>query len=348
MTTNDKSSIGGRKVAVIFIGNAGAGKSTLLCQIGGDFKSGAMFRSGYTKDVAEKVVKLGDENVVLIDVPGLFEPSDKNTQENAKKLTHALKKGYDYKIFFVMKAGNNGAGDADVRMMAEVDKCVRQVDGSKVMFRVFINQIMEQRVHDMYQEKVAKDNFQGFFSSLDDNEPKIDINIDRVILLPFSEDDIRHGRLKETIAREVESHCAVKLKVKDICQREVQKKALSNRDQAKKTSSTQSYFGHFCNWFKLHPDRDVGSEPSLDSGNSTTHTSANPENQTMDVTDQNRADPVPRFSPGGASYASNRPPSNPVEVREVPNGDGKIGSLSKTTISNASSKGSEAMQEREE
>ncbi|KAF9356265.1 hypothetical protein BGX26_005487 [Mortierella sp. AD094] len=154
---------GGKQVAVVFIGNSGAGKSTLLSQIGGNFASGARFRRGYTEDVSYKDVDLylNDEKVgkvVLIDVPGLFEPD----------------------------ANNSGPEEAEVCMMATVGRCVKQADGSNVPFRVIINQVMEDRVQKMNEEQVANDKFKGFFEKLRESGTEIDVDIEGITLIRFN------------------------------------------------------------------------------------------------------------------------------------------------------------------
>jgi len=64
---------------------------------------------GVTKVVREEEVQIGRQRIVLIDVPGLYEPDESETKHNANELTKALsKKGYDYKLYFVMKAENRG------------------------------------------------------------------------------------------------------------------------------------------------------------------------------------------------------------------------------------------------
>ncbi|KAF9114076.1 hypothetical protein BGX27_000207 [Mortierella sp. AM989] len=194
-----------RKTAVVFIGNAGAGKSTLLTQIGGNFESGAKFRNGFTKDVTVTQVTLDEEEVVLIDVPGLSDPNPRNNQSNAEKLTEALTRNYNYKLFFVLKANNSGLEDADIQMMATVNACVRDVDDSKVTFGVFINQILERRVYDMYEKLAVQGNLQEFLSSLRVNRSAINIKIDKVTLLWFTEHGIKDNVLKEEITKQVKS-----------------------------------------------------------------------------------------------------------------------------------------------
>ncbi|KAF8926924.1 hypothetical protein BGZ58_010762 [Dissophora ornata] len=202
--------------AVVFIGNAGSGKSTLLTQIGGSFGSGTVFRRGYTKDVTEKRVTLNGEQVVLMDVPGLFEPNNKETGLNAEKLTMALNRPYNFKLFFVLRAGNSGPDNEDMVMMAKVNECVRKVGGARVTFRVIVNQIINQQVYDMYKEEIVKDNFQKRLSALNIDGFSFNINIDHTILLWFNSDEVKQNALRDTITREIAKHTAVPLAVTDI------------------------------------------------------------------------------------------------------------------------------------
>ncbi|KAF9435841.1 hypothetical protein BGZ76_005416 [Entomortierella beljakovae] len=201
------------KVAVVFIGNAGAGKSTLLSQIGGNFKSGAAFRRGYTTEKKEMNAIVDGQDVILMDVPGLFEPNENATVSNSKKLTKALSSHYNFKLFFVLKASNSGINNDDMVMMSKVNESVKQADGSPVSFRVIINQIMDQKVHDMYQESVAKDNMKHLFSTMEMEGYSFDIKIDNVLLLPFNKDTLEKRGLGDIIAKEVTAQQAVQLNI---------------------------------------------------------------------------------------------------------------------------------------
>ncbi|KAF9352755.1 hypothetical protein BGX26_009468 [Mortierella sp. AD094] len=194
-------------IAVLFFGNAGAGKSTLLSQIGGNFKSGVKFRGGYTKNIYETWVKIRGRDALLMDVPGLFEPDDKETQNNANMLTEALSRGYNYKLYFVMKADNRGPGDAEMVMMARINQCVNQA-GSKATFRIIVNQIADQEVYDMYNESMAQDNCKALFGSMDIEGYSFDIKVDNVLLIRFDKDAIQLNQLKEIIANDVLEHRA--------------------------------------------------------------------------------------------------------------------------------------------
>ncbi|KAG0029640.1 hypothetical protein BGZ81_003567 [Podila clonocystis] len=200
--------------AVLLLGNAGAGKSSLLTQLGGTiFKSGAAFRTGFTKDIYEEWVMLNGTPVCLIDVPGLFESSEKETQFNAQKLTLALSRDYEYKLYFVMKADNRGPPDAEMVMMSKINESIKQVNGCRVSFRVIVNQIMSPEVYDMYDEGLAKDNFQSLFATLDIPGFSFDIKIDGVMLLEYDEEGLRNKKFSERVTQDVSEHCQSAIQV---------------------------------------------------------------------------------------------------------------------------------------
>ncbi|KAF8976091.1 hypothetical protein BGZ46_008579 [Entomortierella lignicola] len=203
-TKNTKSS-SNMTIAVLFFGNAGAGKSTLLSQLGGNFESGVKFRGGFTKDIYETRVNIGGHDVVLMDVPGLFEPDDTETKFNAGKLTEALKRGYDYKLYFVMQASNRGPDDAEMMMMSRINECIKQAD-SKASFRLIVNQIHDQDIYNMYMDNIAMDNCEGFFNSLNIDGYSFDIKIDNVLLIRFDEEALESKRLYDTLANDVKAH----------------------------------------------------------------------------------------------------------------------------------------------
>ncbi|KAF9321226.1 hypothetical protein BG006_002660, partial [Podila minutissima] len=190
-------------------GNSGAGKSTLLTQLGATtFPSGAQFRKGYTKDVHEEEIMLGGEKVLLVDVPGLYEPNENETQFNARKLTQALSKGYDYKLYFVLKASNRGPNDYDLLMMSKINECIKQANGSRVSFRLIVNQIMDQGVYDMYKEGLQNDNCRSLFATMHAKIPgfSFDIQIDNVMLLMFDEKEVGRRGFADRIAEDVLKH----------------------------------------------------------------------------------------------------------------------------------------------
>ncbi|KFH72861.1 hypothetical protein MVEG_00086 [Podila verticillata NRRL 6337] len=204
--------------ALVLLGNAGAGKSTLLTQLGGKFESGAVFRKGFTKDVTHNIVVIKDQQVRLIDVPGLFEPNDKETRFNAEKINSALSLGFNYRFYFVLKADNRGPDDKEMVMMSRISECVRKADGSQMSFGVIVNQILSDEVGAMYKE-LAKDNFRSMFEGLSIPGFVFDIKIDSVIMLPFDELVLGQPGFQDKLADLIDispaSASAVKL-VKDI------------------------------------------------------------------------------------------------------------------------------------
>ncbi|KAF9435840.1 hypothetical protein BGZ76_005415 [Entomortierella beljakovae] len=198
-------------VAVIFIGNAGAGKSSLLKLLGGTgFATGTKFRGGITKDIQEEWATVNGEQVVLMDVPGLFEPDNNETVLNSAKLTQALQRGYEYKLYFVLHAHNRGPPNEELIMMHKVNECVRQA-GSGATFRIVVNQVPDDDVYNLYQEALCNDNCRRFFSDLSIEGYSFDsIKISEVILVRFNSSDIKdtNGTLARTLARNVRSHKA--------------------------------------------------------------------------------------------------------------------------------------------
>ncbi|KAG0269317.1 hypothetical protein DFQ27_004001 [Actinomortierella ambigua] len=184
-------------IAIMYIGNSGAGKSTLLNKLGGDFVAGVSWRKGVTQSVSEQWVNIKGESVLLIDVPGLFEPKDEDTKNNARMLTEALRRGYRYNLTFVLKASNRGFEAADLLMMSKVNEYVRGLDGSKVTYKMIINQIMDDAVYNMYNETVVKDNFKSQFAELEKEGYHFDIKINSVLLLRHHQDFVRKGTSKE-------------------------------------------------------------------------------------------------------------------------------------------------------
>ncbi|KAF9382710.1 hypothetical protein CPB97_006993 [Podila verticillata] len=199
--------------ALVLLGNAGAGKSTLLTQLGGKFKSGAVFRKGFTKEISEQVVKVDGKDVCLMDVPGLFEPNDKETQFNAEQLDNALSRKYIYRLYFVLRADNRGPDDKEMVMMSKISECVRKVDGSRVSFGVIVNQIRSDDVYEMYRREMAHDNFQSMFRGLNIPGLTFDIKIDSVLMLWFDELGLNGNRFRDELVKEIHKHPAAAIEL---------------------------------------------------------------------------------------------------------------------------------------
>ena len=215
--TNQQNSDATGLPTLLLLGNAGAGKSTLLAQLGGNFDSGAKFRRGFTKDVSEALVKVNGKDMRLIDVPGLFEPNNKETQFNAKQLNKALRQTkYNYRLYFVLKAGNRGPDDPEMVMMSKISECVRNADGSQMSFGVIVNQIPSGEIETMYKH-LAEDNFRSMFDALEIPGFTFNIKIDSVLMLPFDELGLVQHRFRDKLAEEIRKHPASAIKLeKDI------------------------------------------------------------------------------------------------------------------------------------
>ncbi|KAG0014234.1 hypothetical protein BGZ82_001825 [Podila clonocystis] len=199
---------------LLLLGNAGAGKSTLLTQLGGTkFGSGVKFRRGFTKDVTEERVELKGQSVRLIDVPGLFEPNNGQTEFNAKQLTDALgRKNYRYRLYFVLEADNRGPGDKEMVMMSRINECVKKADGSRMSFGVIVNQVQSKAVEAMYEE-LAEDRFQSMFAKLIIPGFKFNIDIDSVIMLPFDEQRVEQHQFGSELAGKITMSQATAIKL---------------------------------------------------------------------------------------------------------------------------------------
>jgi len=91
-------------------------------------------------------------------------------------------------------------------MMSKVNQCIKQVNGSRVSFRIFVNQITDQEVYDLYEQYLAKDNFATLFKSLKIPGYSFNIKIDRVLLLRFNKEFVRQRTFKDVIAADVFKH----------------------------------------------------------------------------------------------------------------------------------------------
>lgn len=99
-------------------------------------------------------------------IPGMYESSNERIKHNASQLTEAIRKGYNHKLYFALKADNRGPQDPELVMMAKVNECVKRIDGSKVTFRIIFNQIHDDATYNMYRDELAYDNFKSLFDTL--------------------------------------------------------------------------------------------------------------------------------------------------------------------------------------
>ncbi|KAF9903601.1 hypothetical protein EC991_003513 [Linnemannia zychae] len=190
-----------RTAAVLFVGNSGAGKSTLLSQLSDhNFGAGARLNEGYASEIEEYQTRIDGQPVVLMDVPG-------RTKHNATKLTDALRRHYDLKLYFVLQAHNRGPSPQELVMMHEVNQCVRQF-GSTATFRIIVNQILDEEVKMMYQP-LADDNFTNYFSQLKMPDYSFNIRIEKVLMLDFDAKGVKTRQLKELLEQDIQQYKAL-------------------------------------------------------------------------------------------------------------------------------------------
>ncbi|KAF9365425.1 hypothetical protein BGX34_010052 [Mortierella sp. NVP85] len=196
--------------AVIFIGNIGAGKSTLLTQLGGNFHSDVGFMEGVTKEVSEQTVLLDGERLILMDTPGLHEISKEATMANAEKLTRALEKGYEYKLFIVLAAHNRGLQPRDLALISAVNKSVRQADGANVEFGIIVNQIEGDAVYNMYAKDFSK-KLQRLRGVPILKKYGLDIQVGSVTLVRFEKEDVLAERVRDALVQPIKDQVPIKI-----------------------------------------------------------------------------------------------------------------------------------------
>ncbi|KAF9579582.1 hypothetical protein BGW38_004105, partial [Lunasporangiospora selenospora] len=204
------------RTAVMFIGNPGVGKSTLSSQLGGNFKSGFSLIEGMTTDVAETEVEIRGERVVLIDTPGLYSFTDGITELNCKKLTEALeKRGYYYKLFFVVAGTSRSISAHDLALMSRVNQSVRAADGTNVEFKVIVNQIHGDKEYDEYQKNMSRDRLQKYLDSLRRkmDDVSFNIRIKDVLLLRYDEYAVANNGMRSELESQILDHTSVQLRV---------------------------------------------------------------------------------------------------------------------------------------
>ncbi|KAF9584442.1 hypothetical protein BGW38_006436 [Lunasporangiospora selenospora] len=207
-----------RKVAVMFIGNKGVGKSTLLSQLGGNFKSGFSFMEGITKDASEQEVNIGGQPTILIDVPGLYDTTEKGTRINSKKLTEALNLGYHYKLFFVLAGNSRGISDEDLVLMFRVNEAISDAMGSKVEFWLIVNRIHGEKELQEYERHLTPESFQKdlFQIATAFGTHPVDIRIRGIVLLRYDEKAVENRGFYHRLLPCVMAQIPVRLKVKQI------------------------------------------------------------------------------------------------------------------------------------
>lgn len=136
------------------------------------------------QDILEEMITLGDQRIRQIVVPNLNEP---NNGFNSKKLTDALSRGYDYKLFFIMQASNRGPSDSEMVKMSKVNDCIKRIAGLRFSFHVIVTKIAYNDVYEMYQKYLAEDNCKSLLQSLDIPGFSFNFKVDGVSLVHLEE-----------------------------------------------------------------------------------------------------------------------------------------------------------------
>ncbi|KAF8976144.1 hypothetical protein BGZ52_008272 [Haplosporangium bisporale] len=209
----------------MFIGNTGAGKSALLNQLGGNFPSDISCRHGVTTDISEALVDLDGEKVVLMDVPGLNEPSKEVNDRNARILIEALARGYDYKLMFVFRHSERTVEAPDLGLLQQVNLCLRKanifrdggadgIDGaesSRISFGIIVNGIPGKKAYKHY-ERFRDEKFRSVFQGLHTPDVPFDIQVDEVLLLKY-DDEVEERVFREILTEFVKARQAVPISV---------------------------------------------------------------------------------------------------------------------------------------
>ena len=126
---------------VFVIGNPGVGKSAICNTFGSNFRSGISIGKGLTATMQLCEVTINNSKCIIVDAPGLYEPSIVRTRLNAKEIKEGLSQpGAQYKIIFVLTLESGRAKAQDMSMMKAVMKAI-DVDEDQVA--VVINKVHE-------------------------------------------------------------------------------------------------------------------------------------------------------------------------------------------------------------
>ncbi|KAF9365426.1 hypothetical protein BGX34_010053 [Mortierella sp. NVP85] len=201
------ASRGTSPTALIFIGTRGAGRKTLFSQLGWSFEPPVNFVEGafVIQEESEQTVTLNGKELILMNTSGLYERGEEASRLNTERLTRALERGYNYKIFFVLKANFRGLASEDLALMSAVNRCVRQADGAKVEFGIIVNQIERDAVYYMYKEGLTTENLRNFESY------ELDIEVNSVLLGWFDGMTDLAERLRGVISKPFKGVTPVKI-----------------------------------------------------------------------------------------------------------------------------------------
>ncbi|KAF8935520.1 hypothetical protein BGZ47_009905 [Haplosporangium gracile] len=178
---------GGRRMALMSIGNTGVGKSELLNQLRGNFKSGFSERHGAMINITIKTVDLQGETVVLMDVPGLIEPEKEATDRNVNKCLLKID----------MLQSQDGAARGE-ELYDDSDEKNEPPPCPMISFCIIVDGIPGQRLYETYALYVD-DKFRSFFADNGTEATPFDIRVGGVLLLRADDDAVASGGFREQL-----------------------------------------------------------------------------------------------------------------------------------------------------
>jgi len=101
-------------------------------------------------------------------------------------------------------------------MMSKINQCVKQVDESRIHFLIIVNHITDQEMYDLYEQKLANDNYAALFKSLRISGYSFNIKIDRVVHLGFDKKDVRKCSFNNVVASGLFEHSQSAVNVEEL------------------------------------------------------------------------------------------------------------------------------------
>jgi GTP-binding protein EngB required for normal cell division len=144
----------------LMIGNPGVGKSTILNGFAGKFlfKSGTSFGKGLTYQLDE--ARVG--NRIFMDTPGLADIEMR--KKAAEQITLALKKGGEFKIFFVVTLEAGRVKPADVTTIKLVLDAIPINNGE---YSIIVNKLEPEDLETLLTDKDARNSvLQGIMATM--------------------------------------------------------------------------------------------------------------------------------------------------------------------------------------
>ncbi|ORZ07558.1 hypothetical protein BCR41DRAFT_360182 [Lobosporangium transversale] len=149
------------KYTLFVTGNPGSGKSFIANHLGAHFPSGfSDHGGGYTTELHTENVPIDEDEVLMVDAPGLIEANYKTTVKNATLITRALNKGQSeeygqqipYKIGIVITDTNGRIQPADMLLVRKLYEALTP----KPEFMLIINQVRKSNLHKVMSEEYQR------------------------------------------------------------------------------------------------------------------------------------------------------------------------------------------------